>query len=102
MKFLLDMGLAQSTASYLRNLGFDAVHLRDKGPQRSSPGWAITVRNRTPGTVISIELDGTAPLSDARHRPVPVVEQTQNGDMAEFAITNRTTGTRSAENHARN
>lgn len=34
MKFLLDMGLAQSTASSLRQQGHDAVHLRDQGLQR--------------------------------------------------------------------
>ena len=34
MKFLLDMGLAQSTAVHLRNVRFDAVHLRDQGLQR--------------------------------------------------------------------
>jgi predicted nuclease of predicted toxin-antitoxin system len=31
MKFLLDMGLAQSTAHDLRTHGYDAVHLRDQG-----------------------------------------------------------------------
>ena len=34
MKFLLDMGLAQSTARSLRQQGYDAVHLRDQGLQR--------------------------------------------------------------------
>lgn len=34
MKFLLDMGLAQSTARALREQGYDAVHLRDQGLQR--------------------------------------------------------------------
>lgn len=34
MKFLLDMGLAQSTAQFLRATGYDAVHLRDEGLQR--------------------------------------------------------------------
>ena len=34
MKFLLDMGLARSTAAYLRSRGHDAVHLRDEGLQR--------------------------------------------------------------------
>jgi predicted nuclease of predicted toxin-antitoxin system len=34
MKFLLDMGLAQSTAHDLRTHGYDAVHLRDQGLQR--------------------------------------------------------------------
>ena len=34
MKFLLDMGLAQSTARNLQTLGHDAVHLRDQGLHR--------------------------------------------------------------------
>ena len=34
MKFLLDMGLAQSTARFLDEVGHDAVHLRDQGLQR--------------------------------------------------------------------
>ena len=34
MRFLLDMGLAQSTAHFLRKIGYDAVHLRDQGLQR--------------------------------------------------------------------
>ncbi len=34
MKFLLDMGLAQNTACFLRDLGHDAVHLREQGLQR--------------------------------------------------------------------
>ena len=34
MKLLLDMGLAQSTAIFLRTAGYDAVHLREEGLQR--------------------------------------------------------------------
>jgi predicted nuclease of predicted toxin-antitoxin system len=34
MKFLLDMGLAESTAQFLRTNGHDAVHLREQGLQR--------------------------------------------------------------------
>ena len=34
MKFLLDMGLAQHTAEFLRQSGHDAIHLRDEGLQR--------------------------------------------------------------------
>lgn len=34
MRFLLDMGLAQSTARFLCQLGHEAVHLRDQGLQR--------------------------------------------------------------------
>jgi predicted nuclease of predicted toxin-antitoxin system len=36
MKFLVEMGLAMSTAAFLRALGHDAVHLRDQGLQRLS------------------------------------------------------------------
>lgn len=34
MKFLLDMGLSPRTALFLRNQGFDAIHLREQGLQR--------------------------------------------------------------------
>lgn len=34
MKFLLDMGLARSTAIYLRERGYDALYLREEGLQR--------------------------------------------------------------------
>lgn len=34
MKFLLDMGLAASTARHLRDNGHDAVHLLDEGLER--------------------------------------------------------------------
>ena len=33
MKFLLDMGLAQSAVAFLRDQGYDAVHLREEGLQ---------------------------------------------------------------------
>jgi predicted nuclease of predicted toxin-antitoxin system len=31
MKFLLDMGLAWTTVTWLRAQGYDAVHLREEG-----------------------------------------------------------------------
>jgi predicted nuclease of predicted toxin-antitoxin system len=34
MRFLLDMGLARSTAQYLRACGHNAVHLREQALQR--------------------------------------------------------------------
>jgi predicted nuclease of predicted toxin-antitoxin system len=51
MKFLLDMGLAQSTARYLQALGHDAVHLRDQGLQRL-PDDQIIHKARAEGRVI--------------------------------------------------
>jgi predicted nuclease of predicted toxin-antitoxin system len=51
MRFLLDMGLAQSTARYLQALGHDAVHLRDQGLQRL-PDVRIIQKARAEGRVI--------------------------------------------------
>lgn len=34
MNFLLDMGLAQRTALFLRGLGYDAIHLHEQGLRR--------------------------------------------------------------------
>lgn len=34
MNFLLDMGLAQRTALFLRAQGYDAIHLREQGLRR--------------------------------------------------------------------
>lgn len=51
MKFLLDMGLARSTANFLRDRGHDAVHLREQGLQRLSDD-AIIGKARAEGRVI--------------------------------------------------
>ena len=34
MKFLADMGISMATIAFLRNLGHDAVHLREQGLHR--------------------------------------------------------------------
>jgi predicted nuclease of predicted toxin-antitoxin system len=51
MKFLLDMGLAQSTARHLQTLGYDTVHLRDQGLQRL-PDDQIIQKARAEGRII--------------------------------------------------
>lgn len=51
MKFVLDMGLAQSTARYLQALGHDAVHLRDQGLQRL-PDVQIIQKARTESRIV--------------------------------------------------
>jgi predicted nuclease of predicted toxin-antitoxin system len=51
MKFVLDMGLAQSTARYLQARGHDAVHLRDQGLQRL-PDAQIIQKARAEGRII--------------------------------------------------
>jgi predicted nuclease of predicted toxin-antitoxin system len=51
VKFLLDMGLAQSTAAFLKEQGHDAVHLREQGLQRLDD-QAIILKARTESRVI--------------------------------------------------
>ena len=51
MKFLLDMGIARSTADFLRNQGHNAIHLREQGLQRLSDHDIID-KARVEGRVI--------------------------------------------------
>ncbi len=51
MKLLLDMGLAQSTAIFLRTAGYDAVHLHEEGLQRL-PDEQIMAKASREGRVI--------------------------------------------------
>lgn len=57
IRFLLDMGLAQSAAEFLRSHGRDAIHLRDEGLQRLADE-RIVVKARVEGrTIITHDLD---------------------------------------------
>jgi len=57
IRFLLDMGLAQSSGELLRSLGHDAVHLRDQGLQRL-PDEQIVMKAQSEGrTIITHDLD---------------------------------------------
>jgi len=70
MRFLGDMGLAQSTLAWLRDKGHDAIHLREQGLCRL-PDSDITEKARKEGRIIiTFDLDfgdimaasgGTAP-----------------------------------------
>jgi predicted nuclease of predicted toxin-antitoxin system len=51
MRFLADMGLAQSTIAFLRAQGHDAVHLRDEGLQQL-PDVEIVLKARAEGRAI--------------------------------------------------
>jgi len=63
MKFLADMGISQSTVRWLRQLGYDAVHLREQGLQRL-PDDAIVEKARLENRVIlTCDLDFGALLA---------------------------------------
>ena len=57
IRLLLDMGLAQSTAEFLRSLGHDAIHLRDEGLQRLPDDQIVTKAQVERRTIITHDLD---------------------------------------------
>ena len=57
MKFLADMAISQSTLTWLRERGHDAVHVRDVGMARAEDA-AILARAREEGRVLlTLDLD---------------------------------------------
>lgn len=57
MKFLLDMGLSQSSAAFLRTQGYDTVHLRDQGLQRWADDQIIDKARREERVILTHDLD---------------------------------------------
>jgi predicted nuclease of predicted toxin-antitoxin system len=72
MKFLLDMGLAQSTAKFLRQHDHDAIHLRDEGLQRLADEQIITKALAENRVILTHDLDfgRLMALSQARYPSV--------------------------------
>lgn len=54
---LLDMGLAQSTARFLRDQGYDAVHLREQGLQRLPDEEIIDKAREEARIILTHDLD---------------------------------------------
>jgi predicted nuclease of predicted toxin-antitoxin system len=57
MKFLLDMGIGQSTALFLRDQGHDAIHLREQGLQRLADEAIIEKARREGRIILTHDLD---------------------------------------------
>lgn len=57
MRLLLDMGLSQSTARFLRTAGHDAVHLSEQGLQRLPDQQIITKASREGRVIVTHDLD---------------------------------------------
>lgn len=57
MKFLVDMGIGTDTVLWLRNQGYDAIHLREQRLQKM-PDDAIIEKARTENRIIlTLDLD---------------------------------------------
>jgi predicted nuclease of predicted toxin-antitoxin system len=59
VNFLLDMGLARSSASWLRAQGFDAVHLREQNLQRLTDAEIIEKALAENRVILTHDLDFT-------------------------------------------
>lgn len=57
MRFLGDMGLAQSTLVWLRNKGYDAIHLREEGLRRLSDTDITEKARQEDRIIITFDLD---------------------------------------------
>ena len=57
VRFLLDMGLARTTARLLRSQGHDAVHLRDQGLQRLNDDDIIEKARIEERVILTHDLD---------------------------------------------
>jgi len=57
IRFLLDMGLAQSTGKYLRSQGHDVIHLRDQGLERLPDDQIVAKAQEEDRTIITHDLD---------------------------------------------
>jgi len=57
MKFLADMGISQSTVQALRNVGHDAVHLREQGLQRLIDVAILEKARQEKRIVLTFDLD---------------------------------------------
>ena len=85
MKFLLDMGLARSTAQYLRDCGHDALHLRDQGLQRLPDTEIVVTAVAEQRIILTHDLDFGRIVSLSK-ATVPSVVTFRFGDMRASAV----------------
>ena len=57
MKFLADMGISLRTINWLRELGHDVVHLRDRGLQRLPDDEILALALVEQRVILTIDLD---------------------------------------------
>jgi predicted nuclease of predicted toxin-antitoxin system len=65
VKLLLDMGLARRAAEHLRAVGFDAVHLSERGLQRLPDEAILALAREEERVVVTLDADFSALLAVA-------------------------------------
>jgi predicted nuclease of predicted toxin-antitoxin system len=73
MRFLLDMGASVATAMYLRNIGHDAVHLRDRGLQAIPDEEVIALANAEARVIVTFDLGFSRTLALTRNAGPSIV-----------------------------
>ena len=63
MNFLADMGISMSTVIWLREKGYDSVHVRELGMQRSSDSNILSMAKNENRIVLTCDLDFGALLA---------------------------------------
>ena len=57
MRFLADMGIAQSTINWLKSNGYDSIHLRERGLQRISDTEIVKIAKKEKRIILTCDLD---------------------------------------------
>ncbi len=57
MKFLADAGISPRTVEFLRSSGHDAVHVRERGMQRSPDSEILALSRREERVLLTFDLD---------------------------------------------
>ena len=91
MKLLLDMGASPRTAAYLRSLGYDAQHVRERGWEHLSDEEIMRLAEVEKRAIITFDLDFSRILAlQRRSRPSVILfrlEQFSTDDI-NAALTN--------------
>jgi predicted nuclease of predicted toxin-antitoxin system len=73
MRFLADMGVAQSTVQWLRNEGHDAVHLREENLHRLPNGAIFEKAYAESRIILTFDLDFGEIIALSGGKPVSVI-----------------------------
>jgi predicted nuclease of predicted toxin-antitoxin system len=73
VRFLADMGISGRTVTWLRQLGHDAVHLRDLGWQRATDAEAMARAAHEGRIILTMDLDFGYLLSVSQQRTPSVI-----------------------------
>ncbi len=88
MKFLADMGISQHTVRWLREKGYDSVHLREEGLQRATDEAVLNKAFNEARIVLTLDLD-FSDLVAASGRKLPSVISFRLGNSPANLITER-------------